>query len=73
MNTPGGPVRAMLPPVTVPGREAAMRPVPALGEHSAAMWAEFRAATGSGPGRFVLPPEAGPPGSGLPPEAGPPA
>jgi itaconate CoA-transferase len=62
VDTPGGPVRAMLPPVTVPGREAAMRPVPALGEHSAAIRAEFG-----------LPPEAGPPSSGLPPEAGPPA
>ncbi len=32
--TPGGPVRSLLPPVTVPGREAAMGAVPALGEHT---------------------------------------
>jgi itaconate CoA-transferase len=41
VDTPGGPVRALLPPVTVPGREAAMGAVPALGEHSAAIRAEF--------------------------------
>ena len=41
VDTPGGPVRAMLPPVTVPGREADMGAVPALGEHSAAIRAEF--------------------------------
>ena len=39
--TPGGPVRALLPPVTVPGREAAMGAVPALGEHTAAILAEL--------------------------------
>ena len=62
VDTPGGPVRAMLPPVTVPGREAAMRPVPALGEHSAAIRSEFG-----------LPPEAGRAESGPPLEADPPA
>ena len=41
VDTPGGPVRAMLPPVTVPGREAAMGAVPAVGEHSAAIRAEL--------------------------------
>ncbi|MFZ0045008.1 MAG: CaiB/BaiF CoA-transferase family protein [Streptosporangiaceae bacterium] len=39
--TPGGPVRSLLPPVTVPGREAAMGAVPALGEHTAAILAEL--------------------------------
>jgi len=39
--TPGGPVRALLPPVTVPGREAAMGAVPALGEHTDSVLAEF--------------------------------
>jgi crotonobetainyl-CoA:carnitine CoA-transferase CaiB-like acyl-CoA transferase len=39
--TPGGPVRALLPPVTVPGREAAMGAVPALGQHTEAVLAEF--------------------------------
>ena len=41
VDTPAGPVRTLLPPVTVPGREAAMRPVPALGQHTAAISAEF--------------------------------
>ncbi len=41
VDTPGGPVRALLPPVTVPGREAAMGPVPALGQHTAAILAEL--------------------------------
>jgi itaconate CoA-transferase len=40
-GTPGGPVRALLPPVTVPGREAAMGAVPALGEHTESVLAEF--------------------------------
>jgi itaconate CoA-transferase len=40
-DTPGGPVRALLPPVTVPGREAAMGTVPALGQHTEAVLAEF--------------------------------
>ena len=31
----------MLPPVTVPGREAAMGAVPAVGQHSAAIRAEL--------------------------------
>jgi len=41
VDTPGGPVRALLPPVTVPGREPAMGRVPALGEHTAAILAEL--------------------------------
>ena len=48
VDTPAGPVRALLPPVSVPGREAAMRPVPALGQHTAAILAEFGAAPGDG-------------------------
>jgi len=39
--TPGGQVRALLPPVTSPGREPAMGPVPALGQHTAAILAEL--------------------------------
>jgi itaconate CoA-transferase len=39
--TPGGHVRALLPPVTFTGREARMGPVPALGEHTRAVLAEF--------------------------------
>jgi itaconate CoA-transferase len=41
VDTPAGPVRTLLPPVTVPGRETAMGHVPALGEHTAAILAEF--------------------------------
>ncbi|MEW1649058.1 CaiB/BaiF CoA-transferase family protein [Streptomyces sp. NPDC091219] len=41
VDTPAGPVRALLPPVTVPGREAVMGPVPALGAHNASLRAEF--------------------------------
>ncbi|HST67852.1 MAG TPA: CaiB/BaiF CoA-transferase family protein [Mycobacteriales bacterium] len=33
--TPGGPVRALLPPVTVAGRPVELGPVPALGSHTA--------------------------------------
>ena len=40
-DTPGGPVRTLLPPVTVPGREAAMGAVPALGQHTESVLAEF--------------------------------
>ncbi|WP_410670253.1 CaiB/BaiF CoA transferase family protein [Amycolatopsis sp. cmx-4-68] len=39
--TPAGPVRATLPPITVPGRAPRMDPVPALGEHTDAVLAEF--------------------------------
>ncbi len=47
VDTPHGPLRALLPPVTAPGRDAAMGPVPALGQHTAAIRAElgFPAAT----------------------------
>jgi crotonobetainyl-CoA:carnitine CoA-transferase CaiB-like acyl-CoA transferase len=40
-DTPAGPVRALLPPVTVPGRPAAMGAVPALGQHTESVLAEF--------------------------------
>jgi itaconate CoA-transferase len=41
VETPGGPIRATLPPITVPGREPRMDPVPALGEHTDAVLTEF--------------------------------
>ncbi len=41
VGTPGGPVRALLPPVSMAGREPAMGAVPALGEHTAAIRAEL--------------------------------
>jgi itaconate CoA-transferase len=47
VGTPAGPVRALLPPVSVPGREAAMGAVPALGQHTAAILAEFMAYPGT--------------------------
>jgi itaconate CoA-transferase len=41
VGTPAGPVRALLPPVTVADREPAMGSVPALGQHTAAILAEL--------------------------------
>lgn len=41
VDTPAGAVRCLLPPVTVAGREAAMGAVPALGQHTDAVFAEF--------------------------------
>jgi len=41
VDSPGGPLRALLPPVSLPGREAAMGPIPGLGEHTAAVLAEL--------------------------------
>ena len=46
VDTPAGPVRALLPPVTRPGREAAMGAVPALGQHTDSVLAEFGGPTG---------------------------
>jgi itaconate CoA-transferase len=46
--SPAGPVRSLLPPVTVAGREAAMGPIPGVGEHTAAIRAEFGVAEGPG-------------------------
>jgi crotonobetainyl-CoA:carnitine CoA-transferase CaiB-like acyl-CoA transferase len=41
VGSPGGPVQALVPPVTVPGRDPLMREVPALGQHNASIRAEF--------------------------------
>jgi itaconate CoA-transferase len=41
VDTPGGQVRTLLPPVTVPGREPAMGAVPAPGQHTDSILAEF--------------------------------
>jgi crotonobetainyl-CoA:carnitine CoA-transferase CaiB-like acyl-CoA transferase len=41
VDSPNGQVRALLPPVTVPGRTAAMGAVPALGQHTTLIRAEF--------------------------------
>lgn len=39
--SPGGPLRALIPPVTVPGREPVMGPIPDVDEHGAAIRAEL--------------------------------
>ena len=41
VGTPGGPIRALLPPVSMEGREAVMGAVPALGQHTEAIRAEL--------------------------------
>jgi itaconate CoA-transferase len=41
VDTPAGPVRMVLPPVTVPGREPVLGSVPALGEHTHSVLAEL--------------------------------
>ncbi|HWF57937.1 MAG TPA: CaiB/BaiF CoA-transferase family protein [Candidatus Dormibacteraeota bacterium] len=41
VQTPGGPVDALLPPATPRGREARMDPVPALGEHTESILREL--------------------------------
>ncbi|MFJ1759422.1 CaiB/BaiF CoA transferase family protein [Amycolatopsis sp. NPDC088138] len=41
VGTPAGPIRATLPPITVPGRAPRMDAVPGLGEHTDAVLTEF--------------------------------
>lgn len=41
VDSPVGPIRSLLPPVTVSGRDAAMGAIPGLGQHSDAIRAEF--------------------------------
>ncbi|MDQ7911275.1 CaiB/BaiF CoA-transferase family protein [Phytohabitans sp. ZYX-F-186] len=41
VDTPGGPVAALLPPIGLPGRRPRMEPVPALGAHTEAVLAEL--------------------------------
>jgi crotonobetainyl-CoA:carnitine CoA-transferase CaiB-like acyl-CoA transferase len=51
VDSPVGPLRALLPPVTVTGREPAMGPIPAVGEHTRAILAELgMSEANSGPG-----------------------
>ena len=45
VRAPGGDIDALLPPVEVAGQEPVMGPVPALGEHTEAIRAEFGAAS----------------------------
>jgi itaconate CoA-transferase len=39
VGSPGGPVRSLLPPITLPGRPPRMDPVPAVGEHTESIMA----------------------------------
>jgi itaconate CoA-transferase len=41
VGTPAGPVRAFVPPITLPGRSPRMDPIPDVGEHTDAILAEF--------------------------------
>ncbi len=41
VGSPVGPLHALLPPVTTPDYEAAMRPIPAVGEHTATILEEL--------------------------------
>jgi crotonobetainyl-CoA:carnitine CoA-transferase CaiB-like acyl-CoA transferase len=41
VRTPGGDIDALLPPVETAGQHPAMGPVPAFGEHTEAVRAEF--------------------------------
>lgn len=43
VDTPGGPIQALLPPPVIAGYEPSMGPVPALGEHTDAILAELSA------------------------------
>ena len=46
VRTPGGDIEALLPPVQLAGQTPVMGPVPALGEHTEAIRAEFGTALG---------------------------
>ncbi|MDN5931533.1 MAG: CoA transferase [Pseudonocardia sp.] len=37
VDSPGGPVRTLLPPITLPGRPPRLGPIPAVGEHTQAI------------------------------------
>lgn len=41
VGSPGGPIRAVLPPITLDGEQARMDPIPALGEHTDAILREL--------------------------------
>ncbi|WP_035391426.1 hypothetical protein [Ferrimicrobium acidiphilum] len=41
VDSPVGPIRSLLPPVTVSGRDAAMDAIPGFGQHNDAIRAEF--------------------------------
>jgi crotonobetainyl-CoA:carnitine CoA-transferase CaiB-like acyl-CoA transferase len=37
VGSPAGPVRTLLPPITLPGRPPRLGPIPAVGEHTEAI------------------------------------
>jgi itaconate CoA-transferase len=41
VDSPNGPIPALVPPVRLDGVEPVMNPIPALGQHSAAILAEL--------------------------------
>jgi crotonobetainyl-CoA:carnitine CoA-transferase CaiB-like acyl-CoA transferase len=41
VGSPSGPVRALLPPIEIDGREPAMGAIPALGQHTEAILQEL--------------------------------
>lgn len=47
VGSPVGPIRTLLPPITLPGREPRLDPIPAVGEHTEAIlaWLEGSSAT----------------------------
>jgi itaconate CoA-transferase len=47
VNTPAGPIRALVPPVSVAGREVRWGAVPGVGDHNAALRREFRPSGGA--------------------------
>jgi crotonobetainyl-CoA:carnitine CoA-transferase CaiB-like acyl-CoA transferase len=51
VHTPGGDIAALLPPVEVAGQTPVMGPVPALGEHTEAVRAEFGTAPAGDPAK----------------------
>jgi itaconate CoA-transferase len=42
VGSPAGPVRSLLPPITLAGRSPRMDPIPDVGEHTDAVFAEFQ-------------------------------
>jgi crotonobetainyl-CoA:carnitine CoA-transferase CaiB-like acyl-CoA transferase len=55
VRTPGGDIDALLPPVQAAGHEPVMGPVPAFGEHSEAIRAEFGTVAPEASGRISQP------------------
>jgi itaconate CoA-transferase len=54
VDTPGGPIQALLPPPVITGYEPPMGAVPALGEHTAAVLAELGLREGDGTANATL-------------------